>query len=142
VAFAIGEVGIERGATQVLFDAPPIVESRHLEGGPARTYELAITNNPCVVEYVTSQDEAKLVIRMERLTIAQVTLISTLLGAAGPVIVKPKVGVTTTITCGFGPRAEQLLVPYNGPYPEGDKAGATLTPVLTTYKVTLSLLRL
>lgn len=104
-------------------------------------YELAVTNNPCVVEYVVSQDKAKLKIRMEKLNAAQVALIETLMGAAGPVTVKLKVGVATTITCGFGPRDEQILMPYNGPYPEGDKAGATLTPVLTAYKVTLSLLR-
>ena len=48
MAFAIGEVGIERDATQVLFDAPPIIESRHREGGPTRAYELAITNDPSI----------------------------------------------------------------------------------------------
>jgi len=142
VAFAIGEVGIERDATQVLFDAPPILESRHEEGGPSTAYELAITNNPCVVNYAVTQDQAKLRIRMEQLTAAQVATIETLFGTSGPVTVKLKVGNATTITCGLGPRSEQIFTPYNGPYPEGDKTGAVLTPVLTTYKVTLSLLRL
>jgi hypothetical protein len=142
MAFAIGEVGIERNGTQVLFNAPPIIEERHAEGGPARAHELAITNNPCVVEYAVSQDKANLMIRMEQLTAAQVATIETLIGASGPVTVKLKVGDATTITCGFAHRSEHSLEPYNGPYPEGDKAGATLTPVLTTYKVTLSLLRL
>jgi len=142
MAFAIGEVGIERGATQVLFDAPPIIEERHREGGPSTSYELAITNNPCVVDYAVSQDKAFLQIRMEQLDAAQVALIETLMGATGPVDVKLKVGDATTITCAFGPREMHKFEPYNKDYPEGDKAGATLTPVLTAYKVTLFLLRL
>jgi hypothetical protein len=142
MAFAIGEVGIERDTTQVLFDAPPIIEDRHAEGGPSRVYELAITNNPCVVEYATSQDKAKLKIRMEQLTAAQVATIETLLADAGVVTVKLKPGDATTLTCGFGPMAEHSFKPYNGPFPESDKIGGTLTPVLTAYKVTLSLLRL
>ena len=141
MAFELAEVGIERDTTQVLFDAPPIIEDRHLEGGPSRSYELAITNNPCVVEYAVSQDKAKLKIRMEQLTAAQVATIETLLGASGVVTVKLKPGVATTITCGFGPRSEHKFQPYNGPFPESDKTGAALTPVLTAYKVTLSLLR-
>jgi hypothetical protein len=141
MAFAIGEVGIERGATQVLFDAPPIIEDRHLEGGPSRVYEIAITNNPCVVEYATNQNKAKLRIHMEQLTAAQVATIETLIAAAGVVIVKLKPGDATTLTCGFGPKAEHKFLPYNGPFPESDKVGGTLTPVLTAYKVILSLLR-
>ena len=137
MAFAIGEVGIERGATQVLFDV-----ERHKEGGPSTSYELAITNNPCVVDYSVSQDKAFLQIRMEQLDIAQVNLIETLMGATGPVEVKLKVGDATTITCAFGPREMHKFIPYNKEYPEGDKTGATLTPVLTAYKVTLCLLRL
>ena len=142
MAFALGEVGIERGATQVLFDAPPIIEDRHKEGGPTRVYEIAITNNPCVVEYATSQDKSKLKIHMEQLTAAQVATLETLIGDAGVVTVKLKPGDATTLTCGFGPRSEHDFKPYNGPFPESDKVGGTLTPVLTAYKVTLSLLRL
>ena len=56
--------------------------------------------------------------------------------------VKLKVNDATTITCSFGPRAEQIFEPYNGPFPEGDKTGSALTNVLTAYRVTLSLLRL
>ena len=142
MAFAIGEVGIERGGTQVLFDAPPIIRQRHREGGPSTSYELAITNNPCVVDYALGQDKAFLEIHMEQLTIAQVTLIETLMATSGPVEVKLKVGDATTISCAFGPREMHKFEPYNKDYPEGDKAGATLTPVLTAYKVTLFLLRL
>ena len=142
MAFAIGEVGIERDATQVLFDVPPIIEDRHREGGPTTSFELAITNDPCVVDYAVDQDKAFLKIRMEQLAIAQVNLIETLMGATGPIVVKLKVGDATTITCAFGPRDMHKFEPYNKDYPEGDKAGATLTPVLTAYKVTLFLLRL
>jgi hypothetical protein len=142
VAFALDEVGIERGATQVLFDAPPIIEQRHAEGGPSRTYELSITNEPCVVEYAVNRDQAKLLIRMEQLSASQVATIETLLGAGGLVTVKLKPGVSTTNTCAFGPRIEHRFEPYNGPYPESDKTGGALTSVLTTYRVTLSLLRL
>jgi hypothetical protein len=142
MAFAIGEVGIERGATQVLFDAPPIIKDRHREGGPTTSFELAITNDPCVVDFAVGQDKAFLTIHMEQLAIAQVNLIETLMGATGPVEVKLKVGDATTITCAFGPREMHKFEPYNKDYPEGDKTGATLTPILTAYKVTLFLLRL
>lgn len=142
MAFAIGEVGIERGATQVLFATPPIIERRHREGGPTTAYELAITNNPCVVDYAIDQDKAFLQIRMEQLVIAQVNLIETLMAATGPVVVKLKPGDATTITCAFGPRDMHKFQPYNKDYPESDKVGGTLTPVLTAYKVTLFLLRL
>jgi len=142
MAFAIGAVGIERGGTQVLFDAPPIIEDRNREGGPTTAFELAITNNPCVVDYAVDQDKAFLKIRMEQLIAAQVALIETLMSASGPVEVKLKPGDATTITCAFGPRSMQDFEPYNGPFPESDKAGATLTPVLTAHRVTLFLLRL
>ena len=142
MAFAIGEVGIERGGTQVLFDAPPIIEDRHLEGGPTTSFELAITNDPCVVDYAADQDKAFLKIRMEQLTAAQIAVIETLMGATGPIVVKLKPGDATTITCAFGPREMHDFKPYTGSYPESDKTGGALTPVLTTYKVTLFLLRL
>ncbi len=142
MAFAIGEVGIERDATQVLFDAPPIIKDRHLEGGPTTAFELAITNDPCVVDYAVDQDKAFLKIHMEQLDIAQVNLIETLMATSGPIVVKLKVGDATTITCAFGPREMHKFVPYNKDYPDGDKTGATLTPVLTAYKITLFLLRL
>jgi hypothetical protein len=142
VAFTNDQYGIERGATQVLFNTPPIIEERHAEGGPSRTYELAITNEPCVVEYAVNRNQAKLLIRMEQLSASQVATIETLLWSGGLVTVKLKAGVATTYTCAFGPRSEHRFEPYNGPYPEGDKTGSALTPVLTTYRVTLSLLRL
>jgi hypothetical protein len=142
MAFAIGEVGIERGGTQVLFGAPPIIEDRHREGGPTTAFELAITNDPCVVDYAVDQDKAFLKIHMEQLTIAQINTIETLMGATGPIVVKLKPGDATTIVCAFGPRTMHNLEPYNGPYPESDKSGSTLTPVLTAYKATLFLLRL
>ncbi len=142
MAFALAEVGIERDATQVLFDAPPIIEDRHKEGGPTTSFELAITNDPCVVDYAVDQDKAFLKIHMEQLTAAQIATIETLMGATGPIVVKLKPGVSTTIICAFGPRTMHKLEPYNGPYPESDKTGGTLTPVLTAYKATLFLLRL
>ena len=142
MAFLIGEVGIERGATKVLFDAPPIIENRHREGGPSIVYELAINNTPVTVHYHVDQDKAFLKIRMEQLTIAQVNLIEQLMAATGFVTVKLKPGSATTILCTFGPRPEQKFEPYNSDYPESDKVGGTLTPVLTAYRVTLSLLRM
>jgi hypothetical protein len=142
MAFAIGEVGIERDSTQVLFDAPPIIKERHREGGPTTAFALAITNDPCVVDFAVGQDKAFLEIHMEQLTAAQIAVIETLMSATGPIVVKLKPGDATTITCAFGPRDMHEFQPYNGPYPESDKTGGTLTPVLTAYKVTLFLLRL
>jgi hypothetical protein len=142
VAFLLSEVGIERGATKVVFNTPPIIEERHREGGPSRAFELSINNNPVVVDYAVAQDKAFLKIRMEQLNAAQVATIETLLSSTGLVTVKLKPGSATTITCAFGPRSEQIFEPYNGPYPESDKVGGTLTPILTAYRVTLMLLRM
>jgi hypothetical protein len=142
MAFLLSEVGIERGATKVTFNAPPIIEERHREGGPSRVYELSINNNPVVVDYALAQDKAYLRIRMEQLTAAQVATIESLMASSGLVTVKLKPGVSTTIVCAFGPRSEQSFEPYNGPYPESDKSGAALTPILTAYRVTLMLLRM
>lgn len=142
MAFLLSEVGIERGATKVTFNAPPIIEQRHAEGGPAIVYDLAISNNPVSVQYHVNQDKAFLKIRMEQLTKAQVDLIEQLMASPGYVTVKLKPGSATTILCTFGPRAEQAFEPYNGSYPESDKTGGALTPILTAYRVTLSLLRM
>lgn len=142
MAFLLNEVGIERGATKLLFSSPPIIEERHREGGPSVAYELSIDNTPVVVNYAISQDKAYLKIRMEQLTQTQVNTIEQLMGSTGLVTVKLKPGVTTTIVCAFGPRSEQSFEPYNGPYPESNKAGGTLTPILTAYRVTLMLLRM
>lgn len=142
MAFLINEVGIERGATQVLFDAPPIIMDRHLEGGPSVAYALAISNKPVSVHYHVSQDKAFLTIKMEQLTIAQVETIEALIGATGYIYVKLKPGDATVLQCTFGPRSKQKFFPYNKDYPESDKSGGTLTPVLTAYRVTLFLLRM
>jgi len=142
VAFLLSEVGIERGATKLLLDAPPIIEERHMEGGPSRGYELSIDNTPVVVDYAISQDKAYLRIRMEQLTAAQVATIESLMASTGLVTVKLKPGVATTIVCAFGPRSEQSFEPYNGPYPESNKTGGILTPILTAYRVKLMLLRM
>lgn len=142
MAFSINQVGISGGAETLLLDAPPIIEERHREGGPSRVYELSLANTPVVVDYATSQDKAYLKIRMEQLTAAQVATIESLMAAGGFVTVKLKPGVATTIVCAFGPRSEQSFEPYNGPYPESNKTGGTLTPVLTAYRVTLMLLRM
>lgn len=142
MAFEIDEVGIEQDTTQVLFSAPPIIEDRHIEGGRSTVYDLAINNNPVVVSYAVAQDKAYLKIRMEQLTAAQVATIEQLISSGGLVTVKLKPGVATTITCAFGPRSEQVFEPYNGPYPESDKSGGTLTSVLTAHRVTLKLLRM
>lgn len=142
MAFTESQVGIERDATQVLFDAPPIIMDRHMEGGPARSYEIAITNSPCVVEYKVNVDKAKLKIRVPQMTAAQMAILETLIGATGPVTVKVEAGTSATIVCGFGPRSEHQFLPYTGDYPDGDKTGGALPSTLTTYNATISLLRL
>lgn len=142
MAFAIDEVGIENSTTQVLFDAPPIIEDRHAEGGPGVAQERSIDNTPVVVQYQSGQNKAELKIRVEQLDRAQIDLIDALIDAGGLVTVKLKPNDATTIVCAFAARSEQQFEPYNGPYPESDKVGGTLTPILTAYRVTLMLYRM
>jgi hypothetical protein len=142
MAFNLSEVGIERGATQVLFNTPPIIDERHAESHQSTAYEIALPGNPVAVQFVKSQEKAFLRIRIEQATSSQVALIETLRATRGPVTVKLKPGDATTIACVFGPDSDQSFEPYNGAYPESDKTGSALPELLKTYRVSLTLLRL
>ena len=131
MAFNLSDVGIERGATQVLFDHPPIIEERHAESAQDTSYEIAIDGSVVGVQFVKSQTKATVVAGLE-----------TLRETRGAVTVKLKPGDATTITCLFGPDSMQEFTPYTGAYPESDKSGAALPNLMKTYRVKLTLLRL
>lgn len=142
MAFLIGDVGIERGATQLLFSHPPIIEMRHAESGQDTIYEVAVPGNPVGVQYASAQAKIFLRIRIEQVTPAQVATLETLRGASGLVEVKLTPGVATTLTCLFGPDDQQSIEAYTGDYPESDKVGGALPDLMKTYKVKLALLRM
>jgi len=142
MAFNLADVGIERGATQVLFNAPPIIEQRHAESNQDTSYEIAITGKPIGVQFVKSQAKAFLVLRWEQVTPAQVATLETLRDTRGLITVKLKPGDATTITCMFGKDSEQTFEPYTGAYPESDKTGSSLPDLMKTYRVRLTLLRM
>lgn len=142
MAFNINETGIEQGATQVLFDDPPIILDRHEEGGPDRVFEVAIPGNPIGVEYTRDQAKTFERIRVRLMTAAQVATLETLIDGGGVMVVKLTPGSATTIQCLFGPRDEMDFHLYNEPIPNATPAGGTIPALLTQYRVDLLLLRL
>ena len=142
MAFNILETGIERGGTQVLFDDPPIILSRHEEGGPDRVHEVSIPGTPIGVEFTRSQDQAFLMIRVRLMTAAQIATLETLMGASGPVEVKLTPGSATTITCLFASRGEDDFFLFNDAIPNATPAGGAIPALLTQYRLDLKLIRL
>lgn len=142
MALGINDTGIYRGATELAFPDPPIILSRHEEGGPDRVYDIALPGNPVGVEYTRDQDQAFLRFRLRLLTAAQVAVIETLMGASGTVEVKLTPGSATEITCLFGPRSEQVFYLYNDEIPNAQPDGSALDPLLTQYRVDLFLIRM
>lgn len=136
MAFAAGTTGIERGATQLLFDHAPKLVNRHGEGGPDRVVAVSVTRNPIVVEYAAAEDDTTLVIRSELLTAAHAATLETLLRTAGTVEVKLDPSSATTITCVFGPRRPGDLEPIWGVYPENAPTELTVWRCeLTLYRM-------
>ena len=142
MAFLIGDVGIERGVTQVLFDHPPIIVERHGESGQDTIFEVAVPGNPVAVQYVPAQSKILLRLRWEQVTDAQLAVLETLRAASGVVVVKLKPSLATTITCVFGPDSEQSITQYTGDRPESDKVGGALPALMKTSKVELTFLRM
>ena len=144
MAFNLADVGIEDAAetTQVLFAHPPIIEQRHAESGQDTVYEIAVPGNVVAVQYVPTQAKRFLWLRWEQVTSTQVATIETLRTTGGLMTVKLKPGDATTLTCVFGPDADQSITTYTGDYPESDKIGGSLPELMTTYKVRLTLLRM
>lgn len=142
MTLGINDTGIYRGATELVFPDPPIILTRHLEGGPDRVYDLTLPGIPVGVEYTRTQDQAFIRLRLRLLTAAQVATLETLMGGSGTVEVKLTPGTTTEITCVFGPRSEQEFFLYNEPVPDAQSDGTALDPLLTQYRVDLFLIRM
>jgi len=88
MSFEEGETGIERGATQLLFDFPPTVLKRYANAGLRRVLEVSLANTPIVTEFDEDQESPTLEIEVPYLSSTQRDTLLTLAGAAGPVEVK------------------------------------------------------
>lgn len=115
MAFANDEVGLERGATQLLLDRAPRVLNRFQEGGPVRATAVSLTGTPISVEFHQEQDERELPLALENMTEAQTSTLRTLLNGVGPLIVKIAYSTSDTITCSI---KEHTITPIIGHYPE------------------------
>lgn len=119
MSFAVGETGLERGATKLVFDHAPKTVNRNAEAGPDRVVAVSLNRNPIVVEYAATEDPSRLVLRSELMTEAQVATLQTLRGSAGVVTVQlDPTGVDPTFYAVFGPDDEQTVEPILGAYPE------------------------
>lgn len=121
MAFAIGEVGFERGATQVLLDANLRIMNRFQDQGPERIDTKSLGGRSIGVEYIQSTDDRELRVASEKVTEAQATTIRTLLNGTGPLTVKPTAGDATEYTVAF--TAEHELEPLIGHYTEAAPTG-------------------
>lgn len=110
-------MALTRGGTSLTVDVPPKVLDRAVEGGPDRAAAIGLTGAPIVVEWPAPSHAAHLRLRWEQLSGAQVTTLNTLLDGVGPVTVRLYTG-GSTVSCMFGPRSEQKIVPLLGEYPE------------------------
>jgi hypothetical protein len=142
MAFTINQTGFERGATQLIFDDPPILLDRHEEEAQDAAYAVAISGEPITTQFNRAQSKSFLRLRLRLVKGSDVTTLVTLMEGAGPVTVKLVPGDATTIQCMFGPREDQQLIPYNDDYATGKSDGSAVDPIFTQYKAELFLLRL
>ncbi len=132
MSFTDAQVGIERGATKLLFESEPVV-LKDKPDLPPRAMAISLLGTPISVEFITEQDEVNIYWLIEYLSKADLATLMTLLRGAGPVIAKGKTGVSTTLTCTFAP--DQGVEPVNARgYPE-----STATEMIG-YRATLHLL--
>lgn len=136
MSFTNDQVGIERGATQVLLDREPRLFDRFQEGGPVRAAVQSLTGTPIGVEYLQDTDDARLELALENVTEAQATTIRELTNGDGPAVAKIELGVSTTIDVLF---ERVLFEPLVGHYPEG---APTDPPGLRRWRIEISFLRL
>lgn len=136
MSFTNDQVGLERGATQVLLDREPRVLNRFAEGGPERAAIDAINGSPIGVEYLQDTDDRRLELALENLTEAKAITLRELANGSGPAVAKIERGVATTIDVLF----EQLLLePLIGHYPESAPADP---PALRGWRAEVRFLRL
>jgi hypothetical protein len=136
LSFTNDQVGIERGATQVLLDREPRILDRFQEGGPARAATQSLTGTPIGIEYLQDTDDARLELALENLTEAKVQTLRTLANADGPAVAKIEIGTSATIDVLF---EKLLLEPLIGHYPEGAPADP---PGLRRWRAEVVFLRL
>ncbi len=120
MSFGANEVGLERGATKLLFDVEPVILDRNAEPGtttPARVEFVGLDGTAHVVEMAQVQSKRHLRLETIILTEAQKTTLYTLM-AAGAITVKTVKGAATTYTCLWAPGAKQLIEDAVGPRPD------------------------
>lgn len=110
-------------------DFPPIVMSRHKEGGPKVGDAISIVNTPVVTEWDVAQDQAMIRLKFKVLNASQLASLESLLSAGGPIAI--------TLTPGggsldgvFADRSKHRFTPYNSPYPNSDESGGSLSDTL------------
>jgi cobalamin biosynthesis protein CbiG len=136
MSFTNDQVGVERGATQVLFDREPRILDRFQEGGPVRAATESLTGSPIGVEYLQDTDDARLELALENLTEAKAITLRDLANGSGPAVAKIERGVATTIDVLF---EKLLLEPLIGHYPESAPVDP---PALRGWRAEVRFLRL
>ena len=133
---------ITRGAVVLTVTVPPKIVSRFDEGGPVRTISVAIGGQAIATEVPQTVDERVLRLRWEDMDAASVAIVQSLLDGSGPVTVLTYTGASG-ITCMFGPRSEQRIVPLVAPsYPETLAGGGTQLAQRKRCSVELTLYRI
>ncbi len=143
MAFTINQTGIERGGTQLIFESAPIMLERHAEDAADAAHAVAIGGEPITTQFNRTQSKSFLRFRIRLVSgAADLATLIALMEGAGPVTVKLTPGSATTTECMFGPRHEQILIPYNEDYATGKSDGSAVDPIFIQYKCDLFLLRL
>ena len=142
MAFTSTQTGIERGGTQLLFPAPPILGLRHQQSCVTRTIGYSIVGNALLTEWDTDENEPLILVSLVHLTAAQVATLNGLEEASGACTLKVDPTSSATISVMWAPREMQSYEPIIGHYPEGTAGGAALSTLLTPWRADLTFVRL
>lgn len=138
MSFTGTETGLERGATKVLFVAPPKVLERGADGQYDPTIERTVNGSNVAVYPVQPAAQHRVPLRSEVVGWADVQTILDLMEASEPLSARWDPN-GSAVTCVFGPRSEQTFEPIVGEHPEAAGDGSALPAVLTRYRVVLTL---
>lgn len=116
MAFTDEQIGLERGATQLLLDREPRHLNRYNRSGPARTTTKSITGKPITVAYSQIAGEWTFELALENLTDAKTATLRSLADSGEPLTVKTTAGVATTYTAAI---SEIKIEPIIGPFTDG-----------------------
>jgi hypothetical protein len=123
MAFTDDQVGLERGATQLLLAKAPKQPGRNQGGGPVRASTTSLPGSTITVEFTQQQNRRQLRLEIVFLTEAQAATLRTLIDGTGPVTVKVAPGTSDTIACTFTEDYEITELVDEGGYPDNAPAG-------------------